>query len=78
MTPPTPKLSVVCPAFDEEEVLLAPAPIGLGAGDLVKVFAPVIGARGGGRPDVAQGAGGDASRLPEALRAARAYLADHA
>jgi len=52
--------------------------IGLGAGDLVKVFAPIIGARGGGKADVAQGAGGDASRLPEALRAARAYLADHA
>ena len=39
---------------------------------------PIIGARGGGKADVAQGAGGDASRLPEALRAARAYLADHA
>jgi alanyl-tRNA synthetase len=52
--------------------------IGLGAGDLVTMFAPLIGARGGGKPDVAQGAGGDAALLPEALRAAKAYVADRA
>ena len=31
----------------------------------MKVFAPAIGARGGGKPDLAQGAGGDAAKLAE-------------
>ncbi|UQX86788.1 alanine--tRNA ligase [Jatrophihabitans telluris] len=42
---------------------------GLSAGDLVKVFAPVLGARGGGKADLAQGAGGDAAKIVEALAA---------
>jgi alanyl-tRNA synthetase len=48
---------------------------GVSAGDLVKVLAPVLGARGGGKADVAQGAGGDASNLADALSAVRAALA---
>ncbi|SHG65879.1 alanyl-tRNA synthetase [Jatrophihabitans endophyticus] len=51
---------------------------GLRAGDLVKAFAPVLGARGGGKADVAQGAGGDAGKLTDALAVARAYVADPA
>ncbi|MEP6597874.1 MAG: alanine--tRNA ligase [Actinomycetota bacterium] len=51
---------------------------GLAAGDVVKEFAPVLGARGGGNADLAQGAGGDPVRLDEALAAATAYLAGHA
>ena len=47
---------------------------GLSAGDVVKAFAPVLGARGGGKADVAQGAGGDATNLPAALSAARAAI----
>jgi len=47
---------------------------GLGAGDVVRAFAPVLGARGGGKADLAQGAGGDASKLPEAFAAAKAHL----
>jgi alanyl-tRNA synthetase len=42
---------------------------------VVQVFAPVLGARGGGKPDLAQGAGGDAARLAEALAAVRAHVA---
>ncbi|TAM84046.1 MAG: alanine--tRNA ligase, partial [Jatrophihabitans sp.] len=47
---------------------------GLAAGDLVRAFAPALGARGGGKADLAQGAGGDATRLAAAFDAARAYL----
>jgi alanyl-tRNA synthetase len=48
---------------------------GLSAGELVKVFAPAIGARGGGKADLAQGAGGEAARLPAAFAAVKAALA---
>jgi alanyl-tRNA synthetase len=49
---------------------------GLSAGDVVKVFAPAIGARGGGKADLAQGAGGDAAKLTEAFAAVQVHLAD--
>jgi alanyl-tRNA synthetase len=48
---------------------------GLSAGELVRVFAPVIGARGGGKADLAQGAGGDAAELASAFAAVRESLA---
>jgi alanyl-tRNA synthetase len=47
---------------------------GLSAGEIVKAFAPVLGARGGGKPDLAQGAGGDAANLPAAFAAVRSAL----
>ncbi|GAB2462755.1 alanine--tRNA ligase [Jatrophihabitans fulvus] len=47
---------------------------GLKAGDVVRAFAPVLGARGGGKADVAQGAGGDAAQLKDAFGAARTYV----
>ena len=37
------------------------------AGKLVQEMAPLVGGKGGGRPDLAQGGGADASRLDEAL-----------
>jgi len=40
----------------------------LSANDLVKVAAGVLGGSGGGKPDVAQGGGSDATRADEALR----------
>lgn len=40
---------------------------GLRAGDLVKHAAQVVGGSGGGRPNLAQAGGKDASKLPEAL-----------
>ncbi|MDR8019160.1 alanine--tRNA ligase [Nesterenkonia aerolata] len=40
---------------------------GVAAGDLVKNACAVLGGGGGGRPDIAQGGGQDASRLDEAL-----------
>ncbi len=44
------------------------------AGDLVKKFLPAIGGRGGGRPELAQGGGTDASGIPAAIAALRAAL----
>jgi alanyl-tRNA synthetase len=37
------------------------------AGDIVKAIAPIVGGTGGGRPDMAQAGGRDASKLDEAL-----------
>jgi alanyl-tRNA synthetase len=48
---------------------------GLTAGELVRTFAPAIGARGGGKADLAQGAGGEAGKLAAAFAAVRAELA---
>ncbi len=45
------------------------------AGDLVNAVAQKIGGRGGGRPDMAQAGGNDASRLDEALAAVPAWIA---
>jgi alanyl-tRNA synthetase len=47
---------------------------GLAAGEVVRAFAPVLGARGGGKADLAQGAGGDAAKLTDAFAAVRANL----
>jgi len=37
------------------------------AGDIVKQIAPIVGGSGGGRPDLAQAGGRDASKLKDAL-----------
>ena len=49
-----------------------PRPGGRGVrlGAVVREAAPIIGGGGGGRPDLAQAGGKDASRLDEALREA--------
>jgi len=44
------------------------------AGDWIKEIAPILGGGGGGRPDFAQAGGKDASRLPEAIAAAKVYI----
>lgn len=49
---------------------------GIQAGALLAVAAKVLGGRGGGRPDLAQGGGGDPSRLDQALASAHAWLRD--
>jgi len=48
---------------------------GVGAGDLVRVGAPVLGGKGGGKADFAQGGGTDAAAADRALAAIRAALA---
>jgi alanyl-tRNA synthetase len=48
---------------------------GVSANDLVGAVGPLVGGRGGGKDDMAQGGGTDASRIDEALAAARATVA---
>jgi alanyl-tRNA synthetase len=43
--------------------------LGLAAGKLVPVFGPAIAARGGGKPDLAQGGGTNPAGVPEAITA---------
>ena len=46
----------------------------LKAGDIIKEIAKIVGGGGGGRPDMAQAGGKDASKLPEALAAVYKYV----
>lgn len=61
--------------FDGKPALIAAATPdtvarGVNAGAVVKALGPLIGGSGGGRPDMAQAGGKDASKLDEALLAA--------
>ncbi len=47
---------------------------GVKAGDIVKEIAPIVGGGGGGRPDMAQAGGKDASKLNDALSRASAFI----
>ncbi len=44
------------------------------AGNLIKAIAPMVGGGGGGRPNMAQAGGKDASKLGEALAQARKLI----
>ncbi len=46
---------------------------GLKAGDWVKHVAPIVGGGGGGRPDSAQAGGKDASKINDAIEAAKGF-----
>jgi alanyl-tRNA synthetase len=46
----------------------------LQANKLIQEIAPIVGGKGGGRPENAQGAGKDASKIAEALAKARELL----
>ncbi|MCX6401357.1 MAG: alanine--tRNA ligase [Propionibacteriales bacterium] len=48
---------------------------GLAAGELVRTAAPLLGGKGGGKADLAQGGGTDVSRIDEALAAVTATVA---
>ena len=48
---------------------------GFGSGDIIKKIADLVGGRGGGRPNMAQAGGKDASGIDAALAAAREMLA---
>ncbi len=47
---------------------------GVKAGDLIKELAPLVGGRGGGRPDMAQGGGNDPGGISKAVERANAWL----
>ncbi|MPZ65015.1 MAG: alanine--tRNA ligase [Pseudonocardiaceae bacterium] len=51
---------------------------GLAAGALVPAFAPAVGGRGGGKPDLAQGGGTEPHGVPAAIDALRSELARRA
>ena len=44
------------------------------AGDLMRLVAPIVGGKGGGRPDMAQGGGTDPSKLNEAFAAVQQWV----
>ncbi|HVP09710.1 MAG TPA: alanine--tRNA ligase [Phycisphaerae bacterium] len=72
--------AVLLAARHEEKVLLLAgmtpdlAARGVKAGDLIKVVSPIVGGKGGGRPDMAQGGGSEVHRIPDAIREAAAWL----
>jgi alanyl-tRNA synthetase len=49
---------------------------GLDASAVIKAIGPIVGGGGGGRPAMARAGGKDASRLDEALDAARSFLSE--
>jgi alanyl-tRNA synthetase len=70
---------VVASAPDNRPVIIASVTDdlikrGLSAGDLIKRVAQVVGGGGGGRPNLAQAGGKDASKLPEALAQTSLYV----
>ena len=42
---------------------------GIHAGNIIKTIAPIVGGGGGGRPNMAQAGGKDASKIQDALNA---------
>ena len=44
------------------------------AGKIIQTIAPLVGGKGGGKPDMARGGGKDTSKIPEALAAAKTLL----
>ena len=45
------------------------------AGKIIQTIAPIVGGKGGGKPDFARGGGKDATQLDAALAAAKALIA---
>lgn len=44
------------------------------AGKIIQTIAPIVGGKGGGKPDAARGGGKDTTKIPEALAAAKSLL----
>jgi len=52
----------------------APKESAVRANELIQQIAPIVGGKGGGRPDSARGAGKDPSKIAEALAKARELI----
>ena len=63
------KVSVVAAVNDEAQAR------GQSANELVRAIGPLVGGKGGGKADVAQGGGTDTSRVDEALALVSAEVA---
>ncbi|HRE49221.1 MAG TPA: alanine--tRNA ligase [Aggregatilineales bacterium] len=48
----------------------------VGAGDVIKKIAPIVGGGGGGKPTMAQAGGKDAAKLSEALNVAKVFIGE--
>jgi alanyl-tRNA synthetase len=66
------KVSVVAATNEEARAR------GISAGELVRAVGPLLGGKGGGKDDVAQGGGTDASHIDEALALVTHEVAKHA
>jgi alanyl-tRNA synthetase len=66
------KVSVVAAVNDQARA------VGISANELVRAVGPLVGGKGGGKDDVAQGGGSDASRINEALALVEAEVARRA
>ena len=49
---------------------------GVKAGDIIKTIAPIVGGKGGGKPDSAMGGGSDVSKVDEALAAVEGFVSE--
>ncbi|WP_206444108.1 alanine--tRNA ligase [Nocardioides turkmenicus] len=67
-------------ADDKVAVVAAVNPAGIAAGvkagDLIKELAPVVGGRGGGKPDFAQGGGTEVGKIDEAVTKVASLVTD--
>jgi alanyl-tRNA synthetase len=72
--------AILLAAENDGKVLLlaamTPDVVGKGfkAGDLIKEIAPIVGGKGGGKPDLAQGGGPEVGKIGDAIAAATAWL----
>ncbi|MFH0395048.1 alanine--tRNA ligase [Streptococcus sp. A34] len=62
-------LVLVAAIGDKVNVLVASKSSDVHAGNLIKVLAPIVAGRGGGKPDMAMAGGSDASKIADLLKA---------
>ncbi|NQL61278.1 alanine--tRNA ligase [Streptococcus suis] len=62
-------LVLVAAIGDKVNVLVASKSSNVHAGNLIKVLAPIVAGRGGGKPDMAMAGGSDASKIADLLKA---------
>jgi alanyl-tRNA synthetase len=68
---------LACPSDGKVSVVVGVTPDltkKVSAGEVVKQLAPIVGGRGGGRPDFAEAGGKDASKIPDLLSASRTMV----